>query len=192
MVALSPVIRAGVTLAARTEGVAAVTEFGNKLKTVDTQAKNTGVRLGGLSKVGRTFAATAKAVAGPLALGAVAVGFSKAFTAAVDYGDALDKASQRTNVSAQTLDRWYRSATLSDVSNKRINKSLFTLSARLKNATDNTDSLIINNKSLTVNSSAVSKAFKDLGINVIDSTGNLKTNEQVMREIGDSIQRLGS
>ena len=183
--------KTGIHVEARASGLGDL----NKLKTSIGGVNTSAVALqGGLNLINkgtRTLGSAVKTLAGPLALGAVVTGFKSAVSSAITYGDVLDKASQRTNVNAQTLDNWYRSANLADVSQQRINKSLVQLNAKLKNATDNTDSLIINNSRLTVNSSAVSDAFKDLGVNVLDSTGHLKTNDTVMREIADSIQRLG-
>ena len=185
------VVRTGILLEAKASGLKTITNFKNQLKSVNTQAKVTSGALATFSGVTKLIGATIGRLAGPLALGGLAVGFAKASASAIKYGDELDKASQRTSVNADTLDRWYRSANLADVSQERINKSLTRLSVNLKNATDQTDSLIINNQRVQLNSSAVADAFRTLGISVVDSTGHLKTNDVVMREVADSVQRLG-
>ena len=184
-------VRTGVVLEAQATGLSTITKFGNSLKGVNTQAMATATGLKNFNSVTKVISTGVKSLIGPLALGGLAVGFRNAASSMITYGDELDKASIRTNVNADTLDRWYRSANLADVSQDRITKSLVRLNTSLGKATSNTDTLIINNQRVSVNSGAVASAFDTLGISLVDSTGKLKSNDQVMREIADSVQKLG-
>ena len=122
-----------------------------------------------VAKIGFAAVGTA-AIAAAAALG-VAVKKS------LDHADALSKAAQKAGVSVQALSRLEYAARLSDVSMEGLAGSLTKLGKAMVDAT-------------TDKAGAASIAFKALGIDVRDASGNIRDTNAVFLDIADRFGRM--
>lgn len=115
-------------------------------------------------------------------LSAAAAGAATALGIAVkrslDHADALGKAAQKAGVSVQALSRLEYAARLSDVSMEGLTGSLTKLGKAMVDATVN-------------QTGQASIAFKALGIDVRDASGNIRDSNAVFLDIADRFSRLG-
>lgn len=91
------------------------------------------------------------------------------------YADEINTLSAQTSVSTETLQKYNYMSGLVDVSMETIAKSMSKLTKNMSSAKDGTG--------------ATAEAFKSLGVNVTDSNGNLRDNEEVFNDV---IKALGS
>ena len=114
-------------------------------------------------------------------LSAAAAGAATALGIAVkrslDHADALGKAAQKAGVSVQALSRLEYAARLSDVSMEGLTGSLTKLGKAMVDAT-------------TDKTGAASIAFKALGIDVRDASGNIRDSNAVFLDIADRFGRM--
>ena len=156
-------IRADVT------GTAAVDKLGNALG-------NTGRRGTAAMNSIKTATAGALGVVRTFipALGAVALGkFAKD---TIDSADAMSKLSQRTGIAAPELDRFRKVAELSDTSIESLSKAFPALAANIQKAAQG--------------SGPAAEAFTQLGINLTDASGKLRSTDDVMLQVADRFAQM--
>jgi len=156
-------IRADVT------GTGAVDKLGNALS-------NTGRRGTAAMNSIKTATAGALGVVRTFvpALGAVALGkFAKD---TIDSADAMSKLSQRTGIAAPELDRFRKVAELSDTSIESLSKAFPALAANIQKAAQG--------------SGPAADAFTQLGINLTDATGKLRSTDDVMLQVADRFAQM--
>lgn len=95
----------------------------------------------------------------------------------LDHADAMGKAAQKAGVSVQALSRLEYAARLSDVSMEGLTGSLTKLGKAMVDAT-------------TDKTGAASIAFKALGIDVRDASGNIRDSNAVFLDIADRFGRM--
>lgn len=126
-----------------------------------------------------SFSSAAKI--GFAAVGAAALAAGTALGVAVkhslDHADALGKAAQKAGVSVQALSRLEYAARLSDVSMEGLTGSLTKLGKAMVDAT-------------TDKTGAASIAFKALGVDVRDTSGNIRDSNAVFLDIADRFGRM--
>ena len=156
-------IRADVT------GTGAVDKLGNALAKTGRQGtaamNQIKVATAGALGVVRTFVP---------ALGAVALGkFAKD---TIDSADAMSKLSQRTGIAAPELDRFRKVAELSDTSIESLSKAFPALAANIQKAAQG--------------SGPAAEAFTQLGINLTDASGKLRSTDDVMLQVADRFAQM--
>jgi len=91
-------------------------------------------------------------------------------------GDELDKTSIQLGISTRDLQAWRHAAALSGVSSEQLTTGLAQLYQRQLLASQG--------------SKEAGKTFQDLGVDVKDSSGNLRTLDQLLPDIADAMQRM--
>jgi hypothetical protein len=107
---------------------------------------------------------------------AVTVGIDRLLKQTAGLGDNIAKTSKQIGVNAQALQELRFAADLAGTSNQDLTTGLRRLQAAAKEAADGTQSYIDD--------------FKELGIQVKDSNGNLKSAEQLLFEVADGMNSL--
>jgi hypothetical protein len=107
---------------------------------------------------------------------AVGVAFTKTFNAAVDYGNELQRISNRTGIAVEELSRLKFAAEQEDVSLQDVAGSLRIVSRQADAAAKG--------------SKESSAAFARLGVEVKDANGNLKSGTVLLREIGEGLAKI--
>lgn len=102
--------------------------------------------------------------------------FAELIHSSMETADQLNKMSQSTGVSVESLSRLSLSAKLSDVDMETLGKSMGKLDKSIRDAADGTGT--------------GQKAFEYLGISVKDSQGHLKNADQIMAEVSDKFAGL--
>lgn len=125
------------------------------------------------SSIAGTSAAAALAVAGIGAVGAAAVLAAKQ---AIQLADELQAVSQRTGTSVEALSALKIAAEDANVSFGSVQAGLRSLNRTISAAENN-------NK-------AAKDAFRDLGIQIRDAGGKLKTTDQIFREVAESVSKI--
>ena len=152
-------------IAAKTTGQAAIKRMGNSMQGLQGRLKN--VRMAALS-VNTAF----KAMALILTAGA----FSRVVTGAINQADAFGKLSRQTGIAADSLQAYVNAGKLAGVEQASIEKGLRRLAQSMHEADQGV--------------ATYSDAYKQLGISVRDSEGNLKDSEDVLAEIADKFSRM--
>ena len=91
-------------------------------------------------------------------------------------GDQFDKMSQKAGISAKTLSQLSHAANMSGVSTEQFGANILKLNQQIASAATG-------NKSAQL-------AFKRAGVNIRDSSGKLKTADQVMLEMSDTFKKM--
>jgi len=117
----------------------------------------------------RTFGAV-------IAGSAVVRGISNFVGDIVDAGDALGKTATQLGLSSDQLQAWQAAAGFAGVEGNKFNQSLRILQKNALQATQG--------------SKTFADAFKQLGVDLEGSNGQLKTGDQLMREVGLSLNNL--
>lgn len=112
---------------------------------------------------------------GAIGLGAAASIFGIVKSVA-NAGDQAIKTSQKFGIGVEALQEFQYAASLADVESDELNLSLQALS---NNSTE-----------AAKGGNNAAKAFGALGVKVTDSSGKLKTNEQLLMELADGFNRL--
>ncbi len=102
--------------------------------------------------------------------------FAEMIHSSMETADQLNKMSQSTGVSVESLSRLSLSAKLSDVDMDTLAKSIGKLDKGIRDAADGTGT--------------AAKAFDYLGISAKDSHGHLKNSDQIMAEVADKFAGL--
>jgi len=111
-----------------------------------------------------------------LGAGVVASGIKNFITDMVDAGDAIGKTSTQLGLSAEQLQAWQAAAGFAGVEGEKFNQSMRVLQKNTLLADQG--------------SKQASDAFDMLGVSIKDASGNLKTGDQLMREVGLALNGL--
>ena len=160
-----------------------IVETTSKLKHYETQLKNTkdrskefADRLGALSTkldgAGKALMPVS-AAAGALAGGLLALGVNAGKAA-----DDLNTMSKVTGLSTDTLQRFKYASDLIDVSTETLTGSLARLTRRMGDAQYGTE--------------RTNEAFNKLGVNIYDTNGNLRDNEDVFNDVINALGNVSS
>lgn len=114
--------------------------------------------------------------AGTLSVAALAAGLSIATKRAVDMADSIGKLSERTGIATETLSAYRLGAELADVSNEDLVVSLRKLAVNIDGAARG-------------NLEAAS-GFNRLGISVNDSSGKLRSTNDVLEDVAEAFAKL--
>ena len=141
------------------------------IKNVGRQAKITQRLMNG-------FKAAAASLAAPLlALGSITA--IKTLTLdLINFGDKLDKVSQRVNVLPEDLQRWSRSAELAGTSFATLERGLRNLNKNMEQAASG--------------AKPYAEAFERLGVSITNQDGSLRDVADVFRDVADATKRMGS
>lgn len=132
-----------------------------RMKEIEASAKKAGAFIG--TAIG----------AGVVAAGAA---LTKLTVDAINYADALDEMSARTQISTEQLSKWGYAAKLSGTD--------------LESLVSSTDKLAKNLAAAADGDSKMGQLFQALGISVKDAAGNLRDVEDVLPEIADRFAAL--
>lgn len=121
---------------------------------------------------------SAKSIGAGLATAAIAAATAiGAMTkAAVDNADQLNKMSQSTGVSVESLSRLAYAAELSDISTEELGKSLGILARTAVAAAKGTDK--------------AEDAFRTLGVSVKNADGSMRSTEDILLDVADKFSKL--
>ena len=123
-------------------------------------------------EISRTLAGIATAIGGAFSVGAVA----HFVQSALDVQDEISKLSQKVGVSTETLSGWRLAAQQAGVDGEGFNKSMVKLEqAATKAAAGNKEQIA---------------QFKALGISVTDTSGKMKSTEQLFGEVADRFSQI--
>jgi len=111
-----------------------------------------------------------------LGAGVVARGIKNFVTDIVDAGDALGKTATQLGLSSEQLQSWQAAAGFAGVEGEKFNQSMRVLQKNTLLADQG--------------SKQAADAFRMLGVEIKDSSGNLKSGDQLMREVGLSLDGL--
>lgn len=109
-------------------------------------------------------------------VGALTAAFTKCAVECAEYADNILTLSQQTDVSTDTLQKWSYAADLVDVSLETMTGSLTKLEKSMDGAKDKT--------------SAQGKVFRELGVQVKDSSGHLRNAEDVFYDVIDALGKI--
>lgn len=156
-----------------------------KLKGLKKEAKDSNVSLNQmkevLSKVGTVGKIAGEiAVASMVAIGVTAVATGKKLfslaKATSDYGDEIDKESQKLGISAENYQKLDYAMQMNGASIDDVSKGVKTITTELGKAEKG--------------EKGAGKSFKDLGVSLTDANGKIKTNEQVLLESINALSKM--
>jgi hypothetical protein len=165
-------MNAAVNVRAKVDGLQSITGLQKGLKGVGDQAGATGGALGRLKAAGSAAASALRTIAPALTVAGMVAGTKSI----LDNADAMSKLSQRTGVSATSLDKFRQVAELNDTSIDAVGRGLSTLSTKMAEAQTGTGNS--------------AEMFKRLGISVVDTNGKLKGSDQIMLELADRFKEM--
>jgi len=157
----------------------------NKLKGLKQEAKASNQdlqmlkgALQGVGQVGKVAGAIAVTAIVAIGTAAVATGkklFSMA-KATSDYGDEIDKESQKLGISAENYQKLDYAMQMNGASIDDVSKGVKTITTELGKAENGV--------------AGAGKSFKQLGVSLKDSSGKIKTSEQVLLESIDALSKM--
>jgi hypothetical protein len=145
-----------------------------KLK-IGADASQAKQELDGLGKSMGGVSATTLALGG--ALVAVAVATAAAMKAAINYGDSLEKTSQKVGISVEALSSYRLGAELAGTSQDALVSGLQRLQKNMGTA-------------LRTPTSAAALAFKDLGVQFQNADGSLRDVEDILPEVSEKFAQM--
>ena len=147
--------------------------------TVDKFSKTFNKAKAGLAGIGKAAKTSMKALGGvSLAFAGIATAIAVALKGSFQFIDALGKTASRTGVSVNFLQAFQIAAEESGSSVEGANKALEKFSRNIGEA----------GRGLKTQADI----FKDLGVELRDVSGNLRGTEEVLLDVADGIQALGS
>ena len=156
-----------------------------KLKNLKKEALDSNVALNKMKDVLKTVGEVGK-VAGTIAVASiVAIGTSAVATgkklfnltkATSDYGDEIDKESQKLGVSAENYQKLDYALQMNGASINDVSKGVKTITTELGKAENGV--------------ADAGKQFKELGVSLVDTDGKIKSNEQVLLESIDALSKM--
>lgn len=164
---------AAVNIKANVDGLASIAGLQKGLKSVEDQAGRTGGAFGRL----RGLAGNAFGALQTIAPAASVAGLAAVAKRTLDSAAALSDLSQRTGVAVPTLAKFSKAAQLSDTSLEAVGKSLVKLSRAMDDVSKG-------------GTGPAAKAFAELGIEVKDAEGKLKSADDVFLQIADKFANL--
>ena len=133
----------------------------------------------GLSRVGSAAKGATKVIAGTtLAIGGVATALGLATRKSLDYIDAIGKTAKRTGISTDLLQAFQQGAIEAGSSIEQAQKGLEKFTSSVGDAS----------RGLKTQADI----FKDLGVEITDTNGNIKEMTDILFETADGISELGS
>ena len=133
----------------------------------------------GLKTVGGAAGSAAKGIAGiGLAAAATATALAVIINKSFQYIDTLDKTSRRTGIATDTLQAFSLAAIESGSSTEQAFKGLEKFSRSMGDAASGLKTQ--------------ADIFKDLGINIKDSSGKMRNSTVILFEVAEGIKNLGS
>jgi len=133
----------------------------------------------GLKTVGGAAGSAAKGIAGVgLAAAATATALAVIINKSFEYIDTLDKTSRRTGIATDTLQAFSLAAIESGSSTEQAFKGLEKFSRSMGDAASGLKTQ--------------ADIFKDLGINIRDSSGKMRDSTVILFEVAEGIKNLGS
>ena len=135
---------------------------------------------GGLGKIGGAAKSAAKVVGGiGLAVAAVAVAFVAMGKKAFDALDSIGKTASRTGFAAESLQALRLAAVESGGTVEDLNKAIEKFSKNIGDV-------------LVKGTGEATYALDRMGVSLFDSSGVLKSNDQILREVSDGLKNMGS
>ncbi len=128
-----------------------------------------------LQTIDKTVATSVKAIAA-VVTGAVAA-ITLAVRAAINNADELNKLSQKIGISVEQLSRLDYAAKLSDVSLESLQVSIGKLNKNI-------------NEVANGGADDVRKVFEQIGVSVVDSTGQIRDSIDIFTDVSDVLSRL--
>lgn len=114
---------------------------------------------------------------GKVAAGITVGAFVKLSKDAINLADDMSKAAQKIGVTTEALSQLRYVAELGGVANAKLDASLVKLNRNLTEAASNADS-------------RAGKAFRALGVSVVDAEGNLRATDVVLEDLADRFQGM--
>lgn len=157
----------------------------NKLKGLKTEAKNSNIGLQAMTEALGKIGSVAKvscavAVASIVAIGTTAVATGKKIfsmaKATSDYGDEIDKESQKLGISAENYQKLDYAMQMNGASIDDLSKGVKTITIELGKAEKG--------------EKGAGKSFEALGVSLKDASGKVKSNEQVLLESVDALSKM--
>ena len=135
---------------------------------------------GGLGKIGGAAKSAAKVVGGiGLAVAAVAVAFVAMGKKAFDALDSIGKTASRTGFAAESLQALRLAAVESGGTVEDLNKAIEKFSKNIGDV-------------LVKGTGEATYALDRMGVSLFDSSGVLKSNDQILREVSEGLKNMGS
>lgn len=147
------------------QGAQGVDRLNQELRETDQQAQRSSGRFAEFKKQ-----ALAAGVAGGVLL---AKGLYDTTKEMLDLGGALDDTSARLGINVEELQRWQFAAQLSGVSTDEMNGALTKFQKNLADAADGSQTAV--------------DAMKNLGVEVKDSSGNIRPTTEVLRDVARGV-----
>lgn len=160
------------TIRAQVTGQQQITGLSNGLKSV-AGASNASATAMGRLKTAATGAFGLVRQFLPVFSSIAAIGFAKN---QIDAADAMSKLSQRTGVAAPMLDKFRKVAELNDTSIESLGKGFTALASNAADAANGTG--------------PAAEAFRQLGVNLTDSSGKLLGVDQIMLQVADRFAQM--
>ena len=158
---------AALRITAKVDGANNITSLNRSLQTVGSTAKGVTGALVGLTGASAGLSGALGALA-PLASIAGLVGLAKG---SLDAGDKMFDLAQKTGVSVEALARFKKAASTSGTDIDAVSKALVKLSKGMLDA--------------STGNAAAAAAFKALGVSITDSSGQLKSSDDVMLQVAN-------
>ena len=136
---------------------------------------STGVNgaIANIGRIGGAYTGLVSPITGAVAaITAATAKLAADFKGAIDTGDQLNKLSQKTGIAVEKLSELAYAGDLADVNLESLATGIKKLSVNMAEAATNTNS-------------KAAEAFKALGVAVEDSTGNLRSSDEVMADLAD-------
>lgn len=146
------------------------------LKQVQAQAVKTGKQ--GAAGIGSMNAALGnlKSILPALGIAAVVVGFGRLIKGSLDFAESLDKASQRTGITAESLSTLAFAVELSGTSFEIFEKGVTKLARTMSDA--------------QAGLATAQRPFDQLGISVKKADGTLRSTEEVFGDVADRFSQM--
>ena len=158
---------AALRITAKVDGANNITSLNRSLQTVGSTAKGVTGALVGLTGASAGLSGALGALA-PLASIAGLVGLAKG---SLDAGDKMFDLAQKTGVSVEALARFKKAASTTGTDIDAVSKALVKLSKGMLDA--------------STGNAAAAAAFKALGVSITDSSGQLKSSDDVMLQVAN-------
>lgn len=163
---------AALRITAKVDGANNITSLNRNLQAVEGTAKGLTGAMRGLAGASAGLSGALGALA-PLASVAGLVGLTKG---ALDAGDKMFDLSQKTGVSVEALARFKKAASTSGTDIDSVSKALVKLSKGMLDA--------------STGNAAAAAAFKALGVSITDSSGQLKSSDDVMLQVANRFSAM--
>lgn len=139
----------------------------------DETATGVNGAIANIGRIGGAYTGLISPITGAVAaITAATAKLAADFKGAIDTGDQLNKLSQKTGIAVEKLSELAYAGDLADVNLESLATGIKKLSVNMAEAATNTNS-------------KAAEAFKALGVTVKDTSGNLRSSDEVMADIAD-------